>query len=428
MNSQSIDRHPRRGLAVLLAASLLVRIGFIAAAGKLGKTPPVDYREYVTTGARLLEYGTLTSPFISEGRLSEPSSLQPPLYAFTVAGAYRIFGVETVAATLGLQLLNALAMTLVVLLVFRIADSLAGRRAAWIASILTAFNPMLFAHAGSIWDTHLFTLGATFAVWWSVKLSTRRPAAWKLFAFGAYLGLLALLNPALTLCYPPLVLWPCAVNLSWRRTTALACLAVAGWLLAITPWTIRNYRQFGELVYVRGGLPFELWLGACPEAETNPAGMYYARFPLKNKEVRRHINEVGEAAFVREAGQMARAAIVSDPLRFARLTAQRAIDFWFGTTRTHAQPFSFPWWPTQHERLALAVFLSAETLLAIATLVFARNRRTAVWLFSLALIFSLVYCVTHVELRFRVPIEPVLAVMIGLISRPSTHRTGQRSV
>ena len=427
-SSRAAEASGRRiKLTALLVVAFLLRIGFAFAMGELGHTPPGDYREYVTAATRLLEYGAISSPIVFEGRIAEPSYLLPPVYTVVVAAVYRAFGVETNVATLALQLLNAAASTLVVLLVFRIAYALGGRRAAWIAAVVAAFNPLLFGLTGWVWDMYLVTLGATFAIWWALRLGGRELRSWPMFAFGAYLGLLALLNPAFTSTYPLLVLWPCVRNrASWPRIAGVAGLALVGWALAIAPWTIRNYLHFGELVYVRGGLGMELWLGSSPEAETNPGGIHDAYYPLKSARAQQHVNEIGEAALIREYSRAGRAAVAGDPVRFLRLCALRVADFWLGTTRTHANPPRLSWWPAQPQRLALSIFLLVETLLTIAAALLFRNRAAVVWLFLLAVAFSFVYCLTHFELRYRVPIEPVLAVTIGLIGGASTNRNAAR--
>lgn len=422
----AVARRYPAGLLAIIAIAFLLRIGFVVAAGELGQKP-FEYREYITSATRLLQHGTLTSPIVFGEREAEPSYLLPPLYSLLVAGTFRLLGVESYASLAWLQLLNAVAGALIVLVVFRIADALAGRRAAWLAATIATFNPLLFGFTGRIWDAYPLALGAILAVWWSVETAEgargqqnmRRVTGPSFFAFGIYLGLLALLNPAFTLTYPLLVLWPCwRRRVSLSRTFALAALSVLGWAIAITPWTIRHYHHFGELIYIRGGFGIEIWLGSCPEAEDNPAAVYTTHYPLNSPQTQERLNQIGERAWIADCRKLGRAAVAADPLRFLRLSGIRAVDFWLGTTRTHARPPEFRWWTHIPQRLALGIYVALETVLALAAVALARNRGAALWLLSLALAFSLVYCFTHVELRYRVPIEPTLAVLSGFILRP----------
>lgn len=430
-NHAHAGRRAKPALACLLGFAFLLRIGFVIAAGLLGKQP-AEYREYLTIGHRLLEYGTFASPIVSGEREAEPSYLMPPGYSLLVAGAFALFGAENFASIAALQLLNAIAATVTVWLVFRAAEALAGRRAAWIAAMVATLNLLLFGFTALIWDTYLFTLGAAAAVWFAIALGAQKrhsssggqpPSVWLFLGFGSYLGFLALLNPAFTPAYPLLVLWPCCrTGVGPCRAIAMVTLAVVGWAAAITPWTIRNYRQFGESVYVRGGLGTELWLGSCPEAEIFPSRIYAAHYPLNSQESQLRINRIGEQAFIADYYQKAKEAIGSDPLRFLRLTTQRVSDFWLGTVRTHAKPPEMQWWPRDPQRLAAAIFLSLEILLVVGGLVLPQNRPARMWLLAMVVAFSLIYTVTHVELRYRAPIEPMIAAIIGLtLARRSGH-------
>jgi len=377
---------------------------------------PVHYREYILAGQRLLERGTLVSPLITEQPTTAPSALLPPAYAGLVAAMYGVLGTETFAATLALQLINAVATSVTVLLVFLIARRLAGAPSAWAAALIATINPTLFGFTTYAWDTSLFCLGVAVAVWISQRLSDKYTGWDRWAGFGLYLGGLALLNPALTIAYPFLVLWPLTKSQGWRLGPMFGpvVLTICGWLIAITPWTIRNYIHFGELMYIRSGLMLEVWLGVCPEADTDPPAVYTRQFPLVSAEAQRRIASIGERAFIEECGERARAAIADNPWRFARLIAIRAVDYWAGTVFSHAPP-NGSGWPTSSRRAAVALFLLLETLsVVISVLILTRTNRDLMWLFAIAVSFSFVYCVTHMEVRFRAPPEPIMAILAGV--------------
>jgi hypothetical protein len=405
-------------LAVLIIFAFGLRIGYCAARGTLGRTPERGYREYVVAGQRLLEYGTLVSPLIVADVDRRPSPLLPPAYAGLVAVVYALCGVETFAATLVLHLINAAATSLTVLLVFHVASSLGGSRSAWTAGIIATVNPTLIGYTDLIWDTSLFTLGAAVSVWISLRLSIG-PTLWpRWFSLGLWLGALALLNPALTIAYPFLVLWPLWRTKPSRFRALLSPVAVtvAGWVIAIAPWTIRNYVQFDELMYVRGGFPIELWLGVCPEADAHGAAVYKAQFPLNNDEVQRHVASIGERAFIQECDESARAAIAADPRRFIRLILVRIVDYWTGSVFSHAAPDSGGA-PTSVFRAGVMYFLIAEAIIVVLALLIHRGPgRDLPWLLAIVICFSVVYCFTHVQVRYRAPTEPVMAILVGVLA------------
>ena len=446
------------GLLLLIILAFGLRIGYCAVRGTLGRSPATDYREYVVAGQCLLQHGTLVSPLIVADVDRTPSPLMPPVYVGLVAMVYALCGVETFAATLVLHLINAAATSLTVLLVFLVASSLGGSRAAWIAGLIATINPTLIGYTDLIWDTSLFTLGVAVSVWMSLRMtvppstvhpsvpspfkggsygqdsktaftphpalsscgergsSVRRCRSW--FAMGLWLGALALLNPALTIAYPFLVLWPLWRRKAWSIGELLQPVAVtvAGWLVAIMPWTIRNYAQFDELMYVRGGFPIELWLGVCPEADAHGAAVYTAQFPLNNDEVQRHVASIGERAFIRECDERARAAIAADPWRFVRLILIRIVDYWTGSAFSHAAPDAGGT-PASMLRAGVMYFLIAETALGFLALLINRGLgRDLPWLLAIVICFSAVYCLTHVQVRFRAPMEPVMAVLVGVLA------------
>ena len=419
MNARSttIPAVDRWRLLALMMVALVFRFGAIEWRSGLGVTPPSG-REYIHVGQRLLTFGTQVTPLTHEARAdhwtSGPSCVMPPLYGAIVAGVYQVLGVESFAATFVLHGINAAATSLAVLVVFVVAIRIADRRAAWIAAVLCALNPVIAGYADWIWDTSLFALGVILAVCFAQRLSQQRVTAWRGLAFGAYLGILAQLNPALTTAYPLLVLWAVTQSSGWRcRPLAVGVAAcVVGWLVAITPWTIRNHTHFDQFIYIRGGGGMDLWLAACPEAEGSRHHTFDAHFPLKNDEVHQELWEVGERTFLADRRAKAIQSISEQPGRFTWLAAQRGVCYWTGLFYPHYAGES-PW-PEGPVRSAITLFLLLElTLLAIGYLV-ARPLPTDIrWLIGMLVVFSMTYCIFHVQIRFRMPIEPILAVVIG---------------
>ena len=422
-----------RWLILLIFGALALRLAYCAAVGTLGRTGP-GYMEYISAGQRLVEHGRLTSPLIFATADARPSALLPPVYAAFVASVYWLFGANTYAATLVLQSANAVAGALTVLFVFFVTRDLGSKRAAWGAALIATINPTLLGFTDYIWDTNLFVLGAIVSVWFSVRLSRGSGGFGRWFGYGLFLGALALLNPALTIGYPFLVLWPVIRSHGWRPRPMLRAVvpAVCGWLLAVTPWSVRNYVQLGELMYVRNGFMLELWLGVCPEADTHGSNVYPKQFPLLNKDIQRRVTSIGEANYLKACGERASEAIRADPWRFVRLCGERTVDYWLGTVFTHARRGGGGW-STKAPRAAVTLFLSLEVLVVAICFVNATDaRRNVRWLLAIVFVFSLVYCATHVQSRFRAPTEPLLAIVIALLvsdvgTRWVSRRTGRAS-
>lgn len=413
MNTKS----SRIGPIVLVVCAFAIRLGYCQATRSLGRTPQAGYREYVIAGERLVTRGAFVSPLILDDVSAGKSTFLPPGYTAYVAVAYALLGIESGAATLILQVTNAAATALAAGLVFLIAARVGGRPAGWAAGVIAAINPTLIGYTNYIWDTSLFTLGVVVTVWLSQRLARTPIGARQYFAYGIWLGVLALLNPALTIAYPLLVLYPlCRTFRSqWKRISTGILAAVLGWMTAIAPWTIRNYVQFDELIYIRSGFMLQLWLGVCPEADANGAAMFQRHYPLSSIEVQRKVAEIGEEAFISECKRKAKEAIAADPARFAKLVMMRVVDYWTGASLTHAEPNGSVI-PRSPGRMVVMIFLTVEVLvLLIALFMRSRHSNGLMWIFTILVLFSIVYCLTHVQVRYRTPSEPLVAVLLGLL-------------
>jgi 4-amino-4-deoxy-L-arabinose transferase-like glycosyltransferase len=410
-------------LWMLFVVALAARLLYVGLGGA-GQSPD-NYREYVIAGQKLLKHGAIVSPFVPlDSDATSPSSLLPPIYTGIVAGAYWLLGVESPAATLALRLLNALATAAIVFPVFSVGQSLGGRRAGWLAAVIAALNPAVIGFVGLIWDTSLLTLGVCITAWWSWRLAAQRPSAWGWTGFGLWLGALAVFNPALTIAYPLFVLFPALRHADGRMHGLVVPVAATllGWGVAITPWTVRNLVVLDELMYIRGGLWLEVWLGVCPEASGTGNRVYPTHFPLLNPDQQQRVAVLGEAAYIDEAGRMARAAIAADPLRFVHLSALRFVDYWAGTVFTHTTAGESRLPSSRARQVVLMVLLAETVVLLLGLLRWRRLPPGTGWLLGVIALFPLVYYFTHTAVRFRAPIEPlvgliVAVVLVGLIRR-----------
>ncbi|MCG3131940.1 MAG: hypothetical protein FLDDKLPJ_02750 [Phycisphaerae bacterium] len=424
-NAPDAKRSATRMLIGIVVVGVALRLGYAAVAGELGVTPATHYREHITLATRLLSEGTFGSPMTPEDPAPRPSAMFPPLYPLLVAGVYAVLGVESYAATLVLQAINALATSLAATVVFSVARRLgASSFAAAAGAAATAVNPVLILLTTRIWDAPIFVLGAAWAVRLTVAARPPRAGPRADVFFGVYLGALALLDPALTPVYPVLVLWR-AVRRTPRPSAGSIVASTAwvllGWAGVNAPWTLRNARVLGEASYVRNGFWQEVWFGVCPEADTGLQAAMKAHFPLQSAAARQRYLAEGETAYFADCRTRAIAAIREQPGRWAVLCARRAADFWFGTVASHdggAQR-----WMPRGLRLAAAVFLTIETAAALAaTMLTWRRRPDMRWLAGAVLVFSLLYAATHTEIRYRGPIEPLLAMLIFTAASAAPRR------
>jgi len=142
-------------------------------------------------------------------------------------------------------------------------------------------------------------------------------------------------------------------------------------------------------------------------ADSSPTGI-----PTFRPEWRRSENRPS----LKECGERAKAAIRADPWRLARLVAIRAVDYWAGTVFTHA-PAGGSGWPRSAPRAAATLFMSGEVLLIVLCLLTRRRTGTDLrFLLAIVVSFSIIYCLTHVEAKYRVPTEPSIAIIAAALA------------
>jgi len=216
-------------------------------------------------------------------------------------------------------------------------------------------------------------------------------------------GLAFPVQPALVL----VVLGWMAFELWWSRDPRKRRLLVAmtlGMLVACLPWGWRNYRELHAVFFIRSNLGLELRMGnhdgaAAAMEVMDRMGRDYIH-PRAQEEEARKVQEMGEAAYMRQAGREALDWIARHPGRFVGLTASRAAHWWLG--------------PLYHPTTALAT--TGLTLLALvgAWLAFpALSVPQRAALVIPLVTYPLIYYVVAYMPRYREPVDWIFFLLAG---------------
>jgi hypothetical protein len=184
--------------------------------------------------------------YVLNGREDDATPIAPvfPLY---LSAIYRVAGFETPIWVFGV--LNAVLRVLVTGVLMLLTARAFGRGPALCAGILHALDPWeAFWSAFLLKESLAVALSAVAALcWW--RMLTTRSMAWAFF-LGAAVAVAGLTRfPTLGLApWIVLLLMPAAFSgrLSWRRAAGLSASLLAGLLLVLSPWLVRNHRVFGE--------------------------------------------------------------------------------------------------------------------------------------------------------------------------------------
>jgi 4-amino-4-deoxy-L-arabinose transferase-like glycosyltransferase len=336
-----------------------------------------------------------------------PTTLIPPAYTYLVAGVFKLFGIYTTSSALAILTLNNLFSSLTCLPVFFIARRVFGLDAAIRAGWIWAFFPYAMTLANvTVWETTMTTLLFSLALLATLGLERSTSlSAW--LGYGALWGVAALTNPAVLSTLPFLGAWVWLRH--WRRgenCTGVAVVASLVFLVAIAPWIWRSSRAYGRFVAFRGSLGLEVLVGNSDDTRS-PSN--WNVLPGENPVEMEKLRRLGEPAYMAEKKREAREVVVRRPLRFAGLTLRRALYTWTGL-------WDFPpRWSLLDSGLPNVLTYSFVSLLAFAGLRRAiQDRRDGVIPLAIPLLFfPVAYYLTHSDIRFRHPIDPVVVVFMA---------------
>ena len=342
-----------------------------------------------------------------------PTAWEPPLYPFLIAGVFRVFGIYSLSSSFVLRSLNSMFSALTCIPIFLIAKRCFGERVAvWTSWTWVLLPSVIFWCTRWVWETSLAALLLAVIFWLALTMDERGgPKPW--LEFGLLWGVTALTNTALLSFLPVSGFWV------WYHRAKLGKRSLGGVVLASTvfaacvmPWLVRNYRTFGQFVFIRSNFGAELRLGNGTGADGT--WMVYLH-PTKNVVEMRRYRELGELAYVAERKREAMAYIREDYARFALLSLRRMVYYWDGLPKTS-------------EDSSLA-FLGNSLFLASSVLAFwglgraLRKHKPGAWLFFwLVLCYPLVYYFVFPHPRYRHPIEPGLGILIVYVISEATPR------
>lgn len=402
----------------------LVRVLYVTVAHTYRFRPFEDHFTYGYEMARIARalvtgYG-YADPFSGH---TGPTAWVPPFYPLLIAAVFKLAGVYSLLSAWILLTFNSLFSAATALCVYEIAARCYNRRVALWSAWIWALYPAAMQYAVRwIWETSLSTFLFAAVIVLALRMraigeahddrdrqSTRR---WLLF--GLLWALIALSNSTLLLFLPVCGIWLLLGAPNKSAVLSRAALAAIVFLACIAPWTWRNWRVFHAFIPMRSNLGAELYAG-------NGPGSYGFRYgvliglPAQDAQHRLYVR-LGEIAYVKQRGQLARNYIHAHPGHFAALTLKRFYFFWASV-------------PHPSERHAFLDYVRQvnyclPSITGLLGLILSLKRRIpAAWLFAWAfLLLPLTYYFVTVEARFRHPLEPLIVILSVYLFESATPR------
>ena len=413
----------------MVGAALVIRLIVMAFAYRIQLDPAQDHFVFGWETGRVARSIATGHGFASPySEPTGPTALIPPVYTYLLAGVFKIFGVYTTASALVILTLNNLFSSLTCMPVYLIARRIFGVRVAIWAGWIWAFFPYSIALSNAVvWETSLTTLLLTLLVLFTLELEhSRSLGAW--IGYGLLWGVSALASPAVLATLPFLGAWVWLRQ--WKRgsnATGLAMAASVAFFIVVAPWIWRCSEIYGRFVAFRGNFGLEILVGNSSDT-SNPANSNV--LPGFNKSELQELQRIGEPAYMAEKQRQANELVSHNRLRYAGLTLRRILHTWTGVWEIP------PRWELDESGIPNILMYTFISVMALAGLIMAirHGHQEAIPLAFLPIFLPALYYLTHSDMGFRHPIDPVMAIFTAFAAhsffarkqrrRPDSHPIG----
>jgi hypothetical protein len=405
---------PSRVVVLALAAFVLRLAAGLCSGAFVPPRDPWQHGYEVGAVAVALAQGRgFSDPF---GEPTGPTAAVGPLVPAIWAVAVALFGAHSRGAWTCWVLLDMLASSAAVIATWRLGRRAAGDTVGALAALAWCVHPVVLATSGTWLGTASFmALLVPVVVERFLALASdgspgeRHVTSRAAVDAGAMLGVSLWIEPHLLAFGAGFVVLQALRRKCVVARRSLVALALA--LALVTPWAARNVLVFGRPVFLRSWLGPELLLGAVAgPGEPTPIGWH----PTRSPEEMSRLRQLGEPRYAAEKLGQAVATIRERPGRWILAACWRMSNFWLGRSS---------WWrgASDHPVLSGAASLRGlahlvPALLAVAGLILGW-RRWRVACLAMAMLFAvwtLTYGLTHVEARYRRPIEPAMLACAGM--------------
>ncbi len=414
----------RSALWTIILLGILLRIGSALFQGNSIRPLPgvTDQISYHQLALRVLDgkgfsfktgWWPVTAP-------NKPTAHWSYLYVLFLSATYALFG----SAPLVARLIQAVAVGLLQpLLTWRIGNRLFGPRVGLVSAAISSFYIYFVFYAGSLVTESFYIV----AILWALDISLTLAASAKqergLWAqLGLALAVASILRQVILLLVPVLlawIVWQVARRGSsgnevesgtpglWPLSKGIA-LALAILFACILPWTIRNYRAFGQFVLLNTNAGYAFFVGNHPMHGTEfipilpgPGSRYAMVLP-------EGLPKMNEAELEKDLLRRGLAFVREDPKRYMLLSLSRFKEY-------------FKFWPSpDSSRLSnyarvLSFGLVLPFLLAGVLLTLSSRRIQArvldcsgtMLLLGIAGLYSLMHLLTWTLVRYRLPVDAI---------------------
>jgi 4-amino-4-deoxy-L-arabinose transferase-like glycosyltransferase len=341
--------------------------------------------------------------------ITGPTAMVPPLYTFLLAGIFKLFGIYTLTSGFIILSLNSLFSSLNCIAVYFSARYSLGARAARVAAWAWAFYPFaIYFSADRVWEYSLTSL--LFTLCFCIAQRIHAAKTWPAWAgFGLLYGIAAQSNPCVLSVFPFLLVFALWRAPSARRSRLVhGAVAASTLVLALAPWTLRNYRVLHVLCPVRDDYWINIYAGNYNNRSPINRPSNPSAHPPSNPEEMRKFLAMGEVPYLAEKHALAAAWIRSHPGDFLRAISRRTVYYWTGYWSLKPEYLAIE--PTE---IPMMFYVCGVTLLMLRGLwrFWRWNRNAVMPYLILIVVFPVTYYLSLALIDYREPIEPAIVVL-----------------
>jgi hypothetical protein len=410
-------------LLTIIGVSVVLRVGTAFYLGNEIDAPPLltDQRSYDALGARLItghefSFDRGWYPFT---RPDEPTAHWSFLYSLFVAIVYAIFGPSPLAARLIQAILGGILLPLIIYRLNRTIIRAAKAESTLkqhgldpevlplIAAGLSAIYLFFVLYAATVMTETFYIVALLWSLDQTIRLA-EKPSLKNGAALGVAIGITTLLRQSVLPWIVVAALWLLWTGYQTRaiRRVVLPLAATAAILvLMILPFTLRNYRVYGQFLLLNSNAGYAMFSAQHPMHGTTFQEFEAAPVPEE-------LLNLNEAQLDRELMQRGLGFVLAEPGRYALLSLSRVADY-------------FEFWPTPDTSVLHNLGRVGSFGLLLPFLVYGmwlalrwfgpraaggwRAFSTTPW--ALLLLFIGIYSVLHILTwampRYRLPVDAV---------------------
>jgi Dolichyl-phosphate-mannose-protein mannosyltransferase len=335
-----------------------------------------------------------------------PTAFITPIYAAILAGVFKLFGIYTKTSAFVILSLNALTSALNCIPIFYIGRKSFGERVGvWSGWVWAFFPYAIYFPVERVWSTWLSTLLFSCVFLMVLHLENSGSIrAW--IGYGLLWGLAGMTEPIVLSVLSFLSLWACyrlwLKRKPWFLSAATSALA---FMAVVSPWFIRNYQVFHQVIPFRDSMGLEWLIG-------NNGDSFHWRprevGPWHNDAEWKEFKEIGELNYMAEKKRQAFDFMKGHPEWVLRQDLRKFVYIWTGFWSFDSRYLAEE--PLDPANVAFCTTLTVFPLFGLWR-AFQQDRTVAMPYALVLFIFPLIYYVTHPEVYYRRQIDPLFVVL-----------------